>query len=117
MSTIWTFNPAQLATWQQATDLAAKIEAFRESTGLWMGGGVMPVTANADTSGIYVPSWDGGPGGFPEPSDPANNKFFLHYRFFNGRAGINVGLILDKAARYGGNWQYVFYYLNSSDLS
>jgi hypothetical protein len=113
----WTFNPAQLATWAEAEDLAKKIDDYRASSGLKLGGGVMPVTKDPDTSGIYVPQWSGGPAGFPEPSDEAHGKYWLHYRFFNGRSGINVGLILDLANRYGGNWQYVFYTLNSSDLS
>jgi hypothetical protein len=113
----WTFNPAQLATWDDARALAAKIEAFRQSQGLYMAGGVAPETKDPNTSGIYVPSWDGGPGGFPEPNDVENLKYFLHYRFVNGRAGINVGLILDKERRFAGNDMYVFYYLNSGDLA
>jgi hypothetical protein len=117
MSVTWTFNPAQLATWGEARDLAHRIEAFRQSSGLNMAGGVVSETANADTSGIYVPHWEGGPGGFPAPNDAPNQKFWLHFRFASGRAGANVGLILDKLRRYGNNEQYVFYYLNSGDLS
>lgn len=118
MSTVtWPFNPAQLATWAEAEALAKQIDDYRVSSGLKLGGGVMPITADQNTSGIYVPTWLGGPGGFPEPNDAENLKYWLHYRFFNGRAGVNVGLILDLAARYGGNWQYVFYQLNSNDLS
>ena len=116
MST-WNFNPNQLATWADAKDLAARIEGFRQSTGVNMGGGVLPVTADPNTSGIYVPSWDGGPGGFPEPADPNTGLYFLHFRCVNGRSGVNVGLILDKIKRYGGNETYVFYYLNAGDLS
>lgn len=113
----WTFNPNQLATWPEAKELAAKIDAFRFSTGVKMGGGVLPETSNQETSGIYVPSWAGGPGGFPEPNDAANQKFWLHYRFANGRAGVNVGLILDLLRRYGNNEQYVFTTVNTNDLS
>ncbi len=116
MSTTWTFNSAQLATWQQARDLAAQIEAFRQAQGLYMAGGVVPETADPNTSGIYVPSWSGGPGGFPEPNDAPDGAFFLHYRFVSGRVS-NVGLILDKIKRFGGNEMYVFYYLNSGDLA
>lgn len=108
MKQTWNFNPAQLATWEEAKTLAAKIEAFRVSSGIPMGGGVRPETASMDTSGIYVPSWEGGPEGFPEPNDALNGKFWLHFRFWNGAAGLNVGLILDKLARYGGNERYVF---------
>ena len=117
MSVTWTFNPNQLATWQEAKDLSDQINAFRQSSGVNMGGGVMPVTTDLDTSGIYVPSWSGGPGGFPEPNDAANNEYWLHFRFANGRSGVNVGLILDKIQRYGGNTLYVFYSINSNDLS
>lgn len=113
----WTFNPQQLATWEEAKELAAKIEAFRLAQGVKMGGGVLPETTDANTSGIYVPSWSGGPGGFPEPSDAANNKFWLHYRFANGRTGVNVGLILDGLRRYNNNEWPVFMTLNNNDLS
>jgi hypothetical protein len=107
-STTWTFNPNQLATWDDARALAAQIETFRITTGVPMGGGVKPETADANTSGLYVPSWVGGPGGFPEPNDVENLKYWLHFRFQNGASGINVGLILDKLVRYGGNTMYVF---------
>jgi len=113
----WTFNPAQLATWEEARDLVIRVEAFRQATGVRMAGGVAPETKNPETAGIYVPSWVGGPDGFPEPNDAANNKYWLHYRFANGRAGVNVGLILDLLRRYGGNERYVFYTVNSNDLS
>lgn len=116
MKITWTFNPAQLATWDEAKELAAKIEAFRQKTGNWMGGGVKVETNNVDTSGVYVPFWEGGPEGFPEPNDAGNGKFWLHFRFNNGASGLNVGLILDKLARYGGNEYYVFGSL-SNDLS
>jgi hypothetical protein len=111
----WTFNPAQLATWQEAHDLAARMEAFRLNTGSFLGGGVSAETENAETSGIYVPFWTGGPGGFPEPNDSANKKFWLHFRFNGGKSGLNVGLILDKLRRYNDNEMYVFMSL-SNDL-
>jgi len=82
-----------------------------------MGGGVVSETTNADTSGIYVPHWEGGPAGFPIPNDAGSQKFWLHFRFANGRAGVNVGLILDLLRRYGNNEWYVFYVLNTNDLS
>jgi len=104
----WNFNPAQLATWDEARKLAADIDTFRHTTGVLMGLGVAPEIGDANTSGIYVPSWVGGPGGFPEPHDSATNRFWLHFRFNNRVSGINVGLILDKIARYGGNTMYVF---------
>lgn len=112
----WTFNQNELATWQQAQDLAAQIEAFRASSGVNMGGGVLPITKDPNTSGIFVPSWDGGPGGFPEPNDAPHAKFWLHYRYRNGRV-TNVGLILDKLVRYNGAEWPVFSSINSNDLS
>jgi hypothetical protein len=104
----WGFNPAQLATWDQARDLAQHIDAFRQKTGALMGGGVAKETTNVDTSGIYVPDWQGGPEGFPVPNDTSVGKYWLHFRFNNGASGVNVGLILDKIARFGGNEAYVF---------
>lgn len=114
------FNLNQLATWKEAGDLKEQMDAYRISHGLYMAGGILPVMEKNDISGIYIPDWVAGPGGFVEPfdqSDENNKKYFLHYRFASGRSGVNVGLILDKAKRYGGNWDYVFYYLNSGDLS
>jgi hypothetical protein len=102
------FNPAELATWQQAKDLALQMANFTQTTGTYLGGGVVAVTSDPATSGIYVPSWSGGPGGFPEPSDPSTDSFWLHFRFANGVSGINVGLILDRLKRYNNNVMYVF---------
>ena len=104
----WTFNLVQLATWAEARALAKEIEDFREITGVILGGGVRQETTDPNTSGIYVPTWAGGPGGFPEPNDTLNARFWLHFRFANGKSGLNVGLIIDKLARYGGNQMYVF---------
>jgi hypothetical protein len=113
-TTSWFFNPMQLSTWDQARALAAQMETFRQQSGIYLGGGVAPETSDVNTSGIFVPSWDGGPGGFPEPTgtDGGTQTFFLHFRFNNGHTGLNVGLILDKLKRYGGNQMYVFYSLN-----
>lgn len=111
----WGFNPNQLATWAAARELVIKIDKFRQEHGLYMGGGVSKETNNPDTSGIYVPTWVGGPGGFPEPKK--DDKFFLHLRFNNGRAGLNVGLVYDKLARFNNNEMYVFYQINNVDLS
>jgi hypothetical protein len=117
MSQTWTFNPNQLSTWAEARALVKQIDAFRQSTGVNMGGGVLHETTDANSSGIYVPSWNGGPDGFPEPNDSEHERFWLHFRFANGRAGVNVGLILDLLHRYGGNQMYVFMTLNANDLS
>ena len=67
-------------------------------------------TGDPDKSGIYIPSWVGGPGGFAEPNyvDPTGKKyFFLHYRFRNRAEGMNVGLIIDKFSRYPMSPAYV----------
>lgn len=104
----WKFNPAQLATWQEARTLTTQIDSFILFTGTVLGGGVAKETTDVNTSGIYVPSWVGGPEGFPEPNDSVNGKYWLHFRFNNGRSGLNVGLIMDKLVRYGNNYTYVF---------
>jgi len=117
------FNDNQLATWQQAIDLAAAIEKHAETSGLYMGGGVKPITYEADgsgkidnkTSGIFIPEWVGGPAGFVIPNNEDAGTLFLHFKFVNNKV-CNVGLILDKIRRFSGNVNYVFSYLNSGDL-
>lgn len=107
MPITWTFNPAQLSTWSAARKLALDIAQFTIDTGNLMGGGVLAETHDPATSGIFVPSWDGGPGGFPAPNDSAGGSYWLHFRFATGKV-LNVGLIADKITRYGGNVGYVF---------
>ena len=101
------FNIAQLATWEQARECAAKLSAGP----IAVGGGVLPETSNAATSGIYIPEWLPGPAAFPEPHffDEVTGKkyYFLHFRFRNGAEGMNVGLILDKFKRYPNSPYYV----------
>ncbi len=111
------FNSNQLATYEEARELKSQIENFRITHEIYMAGGVADENKDVGKSGIYIPSWESGPGGFPEPNDAEDQKFFLHFRFNSGRSGINVGLILDKIRRFAGNFSYVFYYLNSGDLS
>ena len=87
---------AQLSTWDQARQYANILTAGP----IVVGEGVCPETADPATSGIYIPNWIAGPGGFVEPSyiDPVSGAkyFFLHYHFRNGATGMNVGLIMDK---------------------
>ena len=101
------FNTNQLATWEQARDYANRLSAGP----IVVGAGVKPETGDPDTSGIYLPSWVGGPGGFAEPNftDPLTGAkyFFLHYRFRNGAHGMNVGLIMDKFRPYPNSPAYV----------
>lgn len=111
----WTFNPNQLATWAEARELIPRIDAFRFTNGVNMGGGVLPEAPDVKISGIFVPYWEGGPGGFPAPH-AGDDKFWLHYRWANGKEN-NVGLMLDLLRRYGNNEQYVFRTVNANDLS
>jgi len=101
------FNMAQLATWEDARQYANILSAGP----IVVGEGVSPETNDPGTSGIYIPSWVGGPGGFAEPNyaDPQTGKkyFFLHYRFRNRAEGMNVGLIMDKFSRYPMSPAYV----------
>ena len=101
------FNTNQLATWEQARECASQLTAGP----IVVGNGVKPETGNSGTSGIYLPEWLGGPGGFAEPNhtDPQTGAkyFFLHFRFRNGAEGMNVGLIMDKFRRYPNSPYYV----------
>ena len=94
------FNRAQLATWQEARDLAAMLSR----TGEAVGAGVMPETKDPLTSGIYIPSWLAGPSNFPRPGevDPETKReyLWLHLRFRNRAEGVCVGLVLDRLRRY-----------------
>ena len=98
---------AQLSTWDQARQYANILTAGP----IVVGEGVSPETADPATSGIYIPSWIAGPGGFVEPSyvDLVSGAkyFFLHYHFRNGAAGMNVGLIMDKFSRFPMSPAYV----------
>jgi hypothetical protein len=101
------FNTAQLATWDDARKYASLLSAGPIVVGL----GVSPESTDQAKSGIYVPSWDGGPSGFQEPTytDPQTGVQYswLHYRFLNGASGMNVGLIIDKFKRYPNSPAYV----------
>ncbi len=100
------FNQTQLATWQQARDLAQQL-----STGpVLVGNGVKPENQDMSVSGIYIPDWMGGPANFAEPNFTDENTgdqyFFLHFRFNNGAEGMNVGLIGDTLKRYANSPAY-----------
>lgn len=101
------FNTNQLATWEQARDYANRLSAGP----ILVGAGVKPQTNNPATSGIYLPAWEGGPGGFAEPNytdaRTGDKYFFLHFRFRNGAEGMNVGLVMDKFRRYPNSPAYV----------
>ncbi len=90
------FNPAEICTWAKAMALANRINMspqFQQA-----GIHILPRTQNMDTSGVYIPSWVSGPGGFQEPQN--GNEFFLHFRFSNGFEGMNCGLVREKFASY-----------------
>jgi hypothetical protein len=84
------FNPAQLATWAEATVLARTIN----TSAPFKAAGISILPQNPPRSGIYIPSWVGGPGGFPIPH--IGDATFLHFRFSNGFEGMNVGLVREK---------------------
>jgi hypothetical protein len=97
------FNPAELCTWAKAIALAKRISEDPQFVGA--GIHVLPRTQNMNNSGIYIPSWVGGPGGFEEPQN--GNQFFLHYRFNNGMEGMNAGLVREKFASFPNSPAYV----------
>ncbi len=95
------FNPAQLATWAEATYWAKIINgsaAFRQV-------GIFILPQNPPHSGIYLPPWDSGPHGDPEPQ--IGNSFWLHYRFSNNFEGMNAGLVRQKFLAYPTSPLYV----------
>jgi hypothetical protein len=103
------FNLAQLASYEQARELAGRLS----SGPIVVGGGVKPGTdeghlSNIAPPGIYRPQWTEGPWS-QEPFYEADGvkMYFLHFRFNNGAEGMNVGLILDKFKRYPNSPLYV----------
>lgn len=88
------FNLAQLATWAEATVLARTINASAP----FQAAGISILAQHPPTSGIYIPSWVGGPGGFPVPH--IGDATFLHFRFSNGFEGMNAGLVREKFKSY-----------------
>jgi len=102
---ITSFNEEQLATWDEAKRLAQ----FIDSSGEFQSAGIhtLPITGDFTTSGIFIPSWASGPGGFPEPSDLPNSNYFLHFRFSNRMEGMNVGLVRGAVNRYPNSPDYV----------
>jgi hypothetical protein len=99
------FNVAQLATWEQARDLAARLSQGP----LVVGNGVAAESQNPDTSGIYIPAWLTQTG-FQAPHyvDADGNQFlYLHFRFNNGAEGMNVGLVREQFKRYPTSPMYV----------
>ncbi len=99
------FNPAELATWDEARTLRKLLNysPIFYTKGLqclpWWG------SVTNDTSGIYIPPWTPGPHGDPEPN--SGQSMFLHFRFSNGMEGMNVGLVREFFGRYPTSPLYV----------
>jgi hypothetical protein len=53
-----------------------------------IGGGVLPCSDDPETSGIYIPEYNGP---FATPQD--GDRKFYHLRFRNGAEGFNAGLV------------------------
>ena len=87
------FNPDQLATWAQATQIAKIINASAP----FQAAGISILKQNPPNSGIYIPAW--GSTGGPIPSGPGG-LVWLHFRFSNGMSGVNVGLVIAEFKRY-----------------
>jgi hypothetical protein len=102
------FNPAQLSTWAEATHWAAvlsKSVAFQA-----VGISIKPQIVNPQPtllnhSGVYIPVWVGGPGGFPIPH--GDGTFWLHYFWSNGMQGMNAGLVREKFKSFPSSPLYV----------
>lgn len=97
------FNPEQLATWTEAKDIALHFK--NPIQGRLIGGGLKPLTSKVETSGIYLPVWVGGPGGFPEPRIGSSRQYL--FRFKNGFEGVNCGLVRELFKKYPTAPQYV----------
>ncbi len=75
-------NPNQLATMEEAKDIAAKLSAI--------GGGVAE---------IYIPDYLGP---YAPPEDGAAK--FYHFKFRNGADGFNVGLVRTVMLYFPSRW-------------
>jgi hypothetical protein len=109
-----TFNPAQLATLQEAKNLRGRLNSHPEFFGTVkvLPGDTLPV----GSTGIYLPPWEAGPHSDPIPSGAGGKKFY-HLRFSNNFEGMNVGLALDKFRRYPTSPLYVISELAKEVLS
>jgi hypothetical protein len=99
------FNPAELATFDEAIGLRKLINY--SPVFYTQGLQIMPYWGGVanDRSGIYLPVWVGGPGGFPEPN--SGKALFYHFRFSNFFEGMNVGLVRELFRAYPTSPLYV----------
>lgn len=102
-------NAAQLSTLAQAMDYASKLSGGA----IVVGGGILaPVARTPDMqdgdpdytnsqSGIYLEPWVNAGSQTPPGKIADGDVYFpFQFRFKNGAAGMNVGLIIDKFRRY-----------------
>lgn len=101
------FNPAELSTWAEATHYAKIINTSSVflSAGIQIKPQVPFQPGVPSQSGIYLPPWDAGPHGDPEPQ--IGNSLWLHYRFNNGMSGMNAGLVREKFLSFPNSPLYV----------
>ena len=99
------FNSAELTTLQEAVDFRKRLNYAPSFYKRALQ--ILPWWGEVDnrTSGIFIPLWEGGPGGFEIPNDGLSHWY--HYRFSNGFEGMNAGLVRDRFARYPNSPLYV----------
>ncbi len=86
------FNPAQLATWPEAIAMVKRINESKQFQAVGLS--ILPQDPAHRHSGAYLPPWDPGPHGDPEPH--IGDSYWIHYRFTNGMEGMNAGLVREK---------------------
>jgi len=98
------FNPAQLATIEEAREIARLINstpmALTDRDPEPIGGGILPESKDPKLSGIYDPVWLTVNEPTAPPSSDRPGALFLHFRFANGCDAINVGLVREQFKRY-----------------
>jgi hypothetical protein len=99
-----TFNPEQLCTWNEAKQVIAK-KVQTPFNGRVIGGGLVPLTDDYTTSGIYLGTAPWNRLGGPEPAIGKAKSYC--FRFKNGFAGMNCGLVRGMFERYPNSPLYV----------
>ena len=97
------WNPAQLATIEEAREIAVKLNEGISGF-LIPGNGVAPEHLDSTKSGIYIPEWSSAFFGAPQEAKAE----FYEFRFNNGAAGVNVGLVREQFNRFPNSIRYVF---------
>lgn len=119
-----TFNAAQLATYSEARALRDYLNSTQQFAANPILPGDdesnsapvpnpnfpwLPPTVAFPRAGIYLPTWTPGPHADPEPN--ADAALFLHFRYANGKEGLNVGLAREKFKSFPNSPSYVLDYL------